>query len=120
MNNRGQGLPISTIIIIALALLVLVVVGAFFVTGTGRQLSAAMPQLTPEETAALRTSCQQKCNMMIMLDFTDVTCGADLKAKPEVAAFCADECDTVSTCKVTVSDGSGGTADCTLDTTFCG
>jgi len=63
---KAQGLPINMIVIIALSLLVLVVVGAFFITGMGRAGPSMMPgnQTCPSMCTAIKgdalasTSCE--------------------------------------------------------------
>lgn len=61
---RGQGLPISTIVLAAIAVLVLVILVAF-TTGSLNKLFTSTQTIsgsvTPDEVASFRIGCEQAC-----------------------------------------------------------
>lgn len=74
---RGVQLSINTIVVVALALLVLVTIGAFFVTGQAR-LGSTFSRFIGGQTAtadlqAAIIECQQLCNVLEGRDFDSVS-----------------------------------------------
>ena len=65
---KAQGMPINMIVMIVLALLVLVVVAGFFMTGTGTLFGGIAQQggqaSAQAELSAFRSSCQTWCMSM--------------------------------------------------------
>lgn len=62
MKSKAQELPMTTIVVTALALLVLVIVGAFFITGQ-TQSSGGLAQFVKGSTGDIATTAlQSNCN----------------------------------------------------------
>ena len=98
--SKAQGLPVNMIVLTALALLVLVVVGAFFISGFGS--AGASMQITN----ATQAECQAKCQGMVASAFNYETCNT-LEGNPQVAGYtAAGGCATqFGVCTVTVRGG---------------
>jgi len=65
-NKRAQGLPLSFIVIAAIAALILVLVIAFTIGGLGgffRQIMAP----APEELSTVQTACKAACDSLIAI-----------------------------------------------------
>ncbi len=98
--SKAQGLPVNMIVLTALALLVLVVVGAFFISGFG-SAGASM-----QVTNATQAECQAKCQGIVTSAFNYETCNA-LEGNPQVEEYIAtDGCASqFGACTVTVRGG---------------
>lgn len=63
--RKAQGLPISTIILLIIAVLVLGILVVWFVGGGGKlwgQISDTGNVLSPEDLQKYKLACQQRCN----------------------------------------------------------
>jgi len=85
MSRKAQALPLNTVILAILVVLVLFVVGAFFLGGTGgiaKQIRSIFYQGTAgqDRVFAVQT-CQQRCDSLKLLPASDV-------AK---SSYCKDE-----------------------------
>jgi hypothetical protein len=117
---RAQGLPLNFIILGALALLVLVVVVAFFITGAGGFGAAISAQ-------AAQTECTNRCNgitQAMSLKTTITASGAynDGNFTGVADNFCLAKfnirgqgdkyCDQIKTCVVTFADQTSCQVSC--------
>ncbi|MBI1972980.1 hypothetical protein HYS50_03170 [Candidatus Woesearchaeota archaeon] len=101
MSRKAQALPLNTVILAILVVLVLFVVGAFFLGGTGgiaEQIRSIFYQGTAgqDRVFAVQT-CQQRCDSLKLLPVADV-------AK---SAFCSQS--------FFIDEDNDGEADCTPD-----
>lgn len=117
--RKGQGLPMSTIVVTALSLLVLVVIGAFFISGMTRQ-TGAMAGWIGRTTGGNETTLKAECNTLC-LDITGITisnCPTDGRAlildTNELEAFYKKGCPCFVTCDAVTETG----ASCRLKDTF--
>lgn len=117
--RKAQGLPMSTIVVTALALLVLVVIGAFFISGMTRQ-TGAMAGWIGRTTGGNETILKAECNSMC-LDITAVMisdCPSNgrmvIKNTNELLAFYKKGCPCFVTCDAVTETG----ASCRLSATF--
>lgn len=112
------------IIIIIMALLVLIVIGVFFMTGGSRlfgQISTLGAGTTGgSDVTALRTSCQQACNELNLAVYSqeDVSdsryCTISLDITDETGQAVTTYCNAVlPTCTVSTVDGEQRTIDWT-------
>lgn len=110
--KTGQGLPVNMIVLTALALLVLVVVGAFFISGFGS--AGASVQVVNQSQA----QCQSLCQGIATSAFNYDSCGASgLQGNPQVTQYtttkgCARD---FGACRVTIKNG----VSCSCSTTGC-
>ena len=102
---RAQGLPVNMIVLVALALLVLVVVGAFFISGFGQATSGIS---VVNKTQA---QCQSICQGLTTSAFNYDDCDA-LKATQQAKEYMGlsetggDGCDyQYGACTVTLRNG---------------
>ncbi len=125
------------IIIIIMALLVLIVIGVFFMTG-GSQLFGQISTVGAGATGgsdltALRTSCQQACNELNLMVYSeqDVTdsryCTLSLDIADETGTPRTTYCEAVlPTCTASTQDGKTraigwtGSPDCDRSTSVTG
>ncbi len=110
---RAQGLPVNMIVLTALALLVLVVVGAFFISGFGSAAGSV------NIVNATQADCQSTCQSMVSAAFNYNSCSTFATGNPQYstentgyADLCAAQ---FGACTVTLSDGSR----CTCDASSC-
>lgn len=116
--RKGQGLPMSTIVVTALSLLVLVVIGAFFISGMTRQTGAMAGWL--KVTGGNETTVKAKCNSLC-LDIAGITissCPTDgrtvIKNTPELKEFYKNVCPCFITCDAVTET----VANCRLSAAF--
>lgn len=114
---KAQGLPLNTIVLGALAVLVLVLLAAAFVPGVGG-FFATLFGLTPTDPV---TICNNYCNQLNYQYTTDTSLQAALPNHP----FCSDQdtdtagiqdCGTYVQCTPKLSDGTDAT---TLTSAMC-
>jgi len=116
---RGQGLPVNMIVLTALALLVLVVVGAFFITGFGEASGSV------SVVEASQADCQAMCQGLATSAFNYDSC-ADLLTNPQyrydpaggsdyIEGYGPECADEFGACTVTIRRG----VQCTCGTTTC-
>ena len=113
----GQGLPVNMIVLTALALLVLVVVGAFFISGFG-SAGASMQVVN-----ATQASCQSDCQALTTMAYNYNDCGAygtkpasssacpgsgssGLKGTTKACVYAMDCAPSFGTCTVTLTGGA--------------
>jgi len=102
--RNAQGLPVNMIVLTALALLVLVVVGAFFISGFGEASGSV------NVVEADQASCQATCQGLATSAFNYQSCD-DLSVNPQYIS--ADETEgykvecagTYGDCTVTIRGG---------------
>ena len=63
VNKRAQGLPLSFIVIAAIAVLILVIVVAFVIFGLGGSFKGITTQ-TASELETVQVACQTNCNKL--------------------------------------------------------
>ena len=98
--RKGQGLPVNMIVLTALALLVLVVVGAFFISGFGQASSSV------NVVNATQADCQNKCQGLTSVAFNYNECDT-LKTQVGQAAEYMTQCsDQFGACTVTLRNGA--------------
>ncbi len=99
---KAQGLPVNMIVLVALALLVLVVVGAFFISGFG-QASSSISIVNKTQA-----DCQSICQGLTTAAFNYDDCDA-LKETQQAMSYMDDPgegCDyQYGTCTVTLRNG---------------
>ena len=95
----GQGLPVNMIVLTALALLVLVVVGAFFISGFG-SAGASMQVVN-----ATQAGCQSDCQSITTMAYNYNDC-TELKGTTKAVDYIADCAPSFGTCTVTLSGGA--------------
>jgi len=95
---RAQGLPINLIILVALALLVLVVVGAFFISGFGEASGGV------NVAGVNQADCQALCQNMVATAFNYDDCETFKQYEGSVRYL--DECaSSFGACTVTLKGG---------------
>lgn len=107
--GKAQGLPMNTIVIIALALIVLVVIGVFFFTGMGRQSALITQQVgaaTGGEKGLAKAECQSLCTSLAFTSISGDCTAANLGNYPEIVEYCCKECHLLISCSVTVGGSS--------------
>ena len=98
--RRAQGLPVNMIVLTALALLVLVVVGAFFISGFGEATGSI------NVIDATQADCQAKCQGLATAAFNYDSCDS-LAGNPQ---WDGDDgyslnCGDFGACTVTIRGG---------------
>ena len=97
----GQGLPVNMIVLTALALLVLVVVGAFFISGFGQASSSV------QVINATQAECNGLCQGLATTAFNYDDCDALKKTGQGVEYRTTKNCDEIyGACRVTLRNGS--------------
>lgn len=104
MKSKAQALPMSTIVVTALSLLVLVIVGAFFITGQ-TQAGGGLAQFVRGSTGditleALRANCLTQCSTLASA--VTVSACNDL-TWTSVKSYCG-KCNGVVTCQSILND----------------
>jgi hypothetical protein len=74
--RRAQGLPVNMIVLVALALLVMVVVGAFFISGFGQAAGSI------QGVNATEAQCHSMCQSLVTAAFNYQRC-EDLETNPQ-------------------------------------
>jgi len=103
--RKGQGLPVNMIVLTALALLVLVVVGAFFISGFG-QASGSVNVIE-----ASQADCQALCQGLAASAFNYDDC-ATFKLTGNAQKYWDDDADELDcdaqygACTVTLRNGN--------------
>src|SRR3989339_878302 len=99
--RRGQGLPVNMIVLTALALLVLVVVGVFFISGFGKASGSV------NIIEASQADCQAVCQSLSSMAFTYNDCitfetayGGLASTNPAKEYGCT--CENYGSCTVTL------------------
>ncbi len=96
--RSGQGMPVNMIVLTALALLVLVVVGAFFISGFG-QASGSVNVVN-----ATQADCQSICQSLAAAAYNYNSCSA-LEANPQATSYATKCAESFGACTVTISGG---------------
>jgi len=91
--RRGQGLPVNMIVLVALSLLVLVVIGSFFITGFGQAGSSI------NTVDADQADCQNLCQSLVMAANNYEFC-TDVNQNPRYAEWAAQGCYNFGDCTV--------------------
>ncbi len=107
--RKAQGMPVNMIVLTALALLVLVVVAAFFITGFG-QASGSIQ--TVEKSQA---DCQGYCQSLSISAFNYASCAELYAAGAGPAKNYIDNCDEYGSCRVSIRGGKS----CVCGPTAC-
>lgn len=106
--KKAQGLSMETIIVIALALIVLVVIGVFFFSGMGKQSSLISQQVgsaTGGETGMKKTECQSVCTAVSFTTISGSCTATNLANYPEVKEWHTKNCPCYSSCSVNLQGG---------------
>lgn len=99
MKTKGQELPMTTIVVTALSLLVLVIVGAFFITGQ-TQSSGGLAQFVKGSTGdisttALQANCNTQCTTLAAAVGSVSTCASITWT--QVKTYCG-KCNGIIAC----------------------
>ncbi len=94
----AQGMPVNMIVLTALALLVLVVVGAFFISGFGQASSSV------NVVNATQADCSAMCQGLTVSAFNYDDC--DSLNNINQATTYISQCSDFGACRVTLRDGS--------------
>jgi len=90
--RNAQGLPVNMIVLTALALLVLVVVGAFFISGFG-EASGSVNVVDADQA-----DCQSLCQSMAASAFNYAECTNTCEGTPATCSATGEDCTTDADC----------------------
>mgnify|MGYP001318981788 CR=1 FL=1 len=119
MLKRGQGLPLETIVVAAIAVLVLVVI-ILFATGSFAKLFGSQKvlteQVTPDQLTSFKIGCEQACFQVKQLakNADDFKASSYCTTKKLGSLQCWSENVSVI-CSKTFATSTGGNLTCTED-----